>query len=125
MASDESMAHSGSDERPGCGENLAWAYPAEQMETLPSAAKWWYDELCDPGYDFASPGFSSGSGHFTQLVWKGSTKLGCGVKGGYVTCRYCEVAGNMGGAFETNVLESSTGDGKTGCAIALGDKIAA
>lgn len=64
----------------------------------------WYDEVTNPGYDFENPGFDSGTGHFTQVVWKGSTKLGCGVSGVYVVCRYCETAGNMEGAFPENVL---------------------
>ena len=35
-----------------------------------------YNEVCDPGYDFASGAFSGGTGHFTQVVWKGSTDIG-------------------------------------------------
>jgi len=80
------------------------ASPAEPMQTTPKAVDMWYNELNDPGYDFANPGFSSGTGHFTQVVWKTTTKLGCGYTGGYVVCRYCEVAGNMMDAFEQNVL---------------------
>ena len=37
-----------------------------------------YDEVCKPGYNFVSGGFSSGTGHFTQVVWKDSVKLGIG-----------------------------------------------
>ena len=48
------------------------------------------------------------TGHFTQVVWCGSTKLGVGIaasqKGLYVVARYGP-AGNMMGAFETNVLQ--------------------
>lgn len=59
----------------------------------------WYDEVTNPGYNFANGGFSGGTGHFTQVVWKGSTELGCGIAGVYVVCRYCNVAGNMMGDF--------------------------
>ena len=30
-------------------------------------------------YDYGNPGFKGGTGHFTQVVWKSSTKLGIGV----------------------------------------------
>lgn len=28
-------------------------------------------------YNFTMPGFSPGAGHFTQVVWKSSSQLGC------------------------------------------------
>ena len=102
-----------SEERNNCGENLAMSSDAAAM-TAGGATKMWYDEITDPGYDFSNPGFASGTGHFTQVVWKGSTKLGCGVSDGYVTCRYCETAGNWMGEFEANVLPKTGGGGGAG-----------
>jgi hypothetical protein len=55
------------------------------------------------------------TGHFTQVVWKKSTQLGCGAAEGtatldgttfnafYVVCHY-NPAGNMRGDFPSNVL---------------------
>ena len=45
------------------------------------ATKSWYDELYKPGYNFNNPGWNEnpGAGHFTQLVWKGTTELGIGI----------------------------------------------
>lgn len=62
-------------------------------------------------YDFKNPGYKSGFGHFTQIVWKSSRKLGLGVakcqkNGGnsvYIVARYFP-AGNMLRQFEQNVL---------------------
>ena len=71
----------------------------------------WYSEVS--AYNYAAPGFSAATGHFTQLVWKASTSVGCGVSNcgtakpgilpAYVVCRYAP-AGNMLGAFAANVL---------------------
>jgi len=68
------------------------------MSTTGLAVDMWYNELTNPGYDFAAPGFDSGTGHFTQVVWVASTSLGCGVKDGWVCCRYSP-AGNVDGEF--------------------------
>lgn len=67
-----------------------------------------------PGYNFASPGFSGGTGHFSQVVWKGSTLLGFGraegtkngMKCAYVVARY-KKAGNFLGKFTENVLKGN------------------
>jgi hypothetical protein len=65
----------------------------------------WYDE--EPLYDYASANYVSGAGHFTQMVWKSATKIGCGIAQcsgmpNYVTCRYDK--GNLIGSFSLNVL---------------------
>ena len=66
------------------GENMAWG-----GLTATQATDNWYDEYTSPGYSFddsddggpsATPSGNSGTGHFTQIVWKATTKLGCGVK---------------------------------------------
>ena len=45
----------------------------------------WYNEF--EQYNFAQPGFSLATGHFTQVVWKASTKLGMG-RAKYTDCEY-------------------------------------
>ncbi|KAG0075758.1 hypothetical protein BGZ90_009521 [Linnemannia elongata] len=52
------------------GENLAAGY-----SDFPAAIKGWYDEVSK--YNFNTPGFASGTGHFTQVVWKGTKSVGC------------------------------------------------
>ncbi|KAF8888246.1 CAP domain-containing protein [Infundibulicybe gibba] len=60
-----------------------------------------------------NPGFSSATGHFTQVVWKGTTQVACAVANcgagtifsqasGYVVCRYSP-PGNVIGQFPQNV----------------------
>merc|ERR1712008_189073 len=61
----------------GNGENL-WAGYGNAFSGA-AAVKSWYDELTKPGYDFSKPGFSHGTGHFTQVVWKSTTRLVCAV----------------------------------------------
>jgi len=70
--------------------------------------------VCDPGYNFTGGDGSSvsGTGHFTQVVWKESRVLGIGraeveqgdKKCAYIVGRY-KPAGNMGGSFKENVLK--------------------
>lgn len=96
------------------GENLAYAMSSSQdfrtdFDTTPTTR--WYQEILD--YDFSAPGFGEKTGHFTQVVWKASTKMGCGTASDgpnvYVTCRYSP-AGNLMGAFPDNVLPLNEGE---------------
>lgn len=68
----------------------------------------WYNELNDPGYTYGDE-FSEGTGHFTQLVWASSERIGCGIgmndrgTGFYGVANY-DPAGNYEGQFKDNVL---------------------
>ena len=85
------------------GENLALGYPLYDGETGVIA---WYDEIKD--YDFSNPGFGENTGHFTQVVWKDTTQVGCGFKqcnnewGIYLVCNYL-AQGNIIGEFASEV----------------------
>ncbi|MBA3499485.1 MAG: hypothetical protein H0T65_03875, partial [Deltaproteobacteria bacterium] len=85
------------------GENLA----AGTSGTLDgqAVADMWYDEV--KLYKFPDGGFSMQTGHFTQVVWRQTTQIGCGV----ATCNgmdifVCEYdpAGNVGTMYRQNVL---------------------
>ncbi|WP_158501839.1 CAP family protein [Vitiosangium sp. GDMCC 1.1324] len=90
------------------GENIYWtsASPGAGQGTSlgNSSVQSWYSEI--KSYDFGKPGFDMKTGHFTQVVWKGSTELGCGVAGGakgtFVVCNY-NPPGNFEGQFPANV----------------------
>ena len=83
------------------GENLALGYG------LTGAVDAWYNEISKYNYD--DPGYSPQTGHFTQVVWKDSTEVGCGYKycgsywGDYVVCEYAP-PGNVIGRFAENVM---------------------
>ena len=118
LASSGSFQHSSASQRNNAGENLYVYYttaPSISSDSLANTAvKSWYDEV--KLYNYNSPGFSSATGHFTQVVWKGSTQLGCGAARGtktmngtkfnafYVVCHYAP-AGNVQGQFPANVLK--------------------
>eukprot|EP00111_Clytia_hemisphaerica_P004062 TCONS_00011639-protein len=73
----------------GVGENLYWSSSASRTST--NAVVSWYNEINN--YNFTTGKSNGGDiGHFTQLVWDSSTKLGCGVAKGtggtYVVSRY-------------------------------------
>lgn len=69
-----------------------------------------YEEVCKPGYTFTpAQGFSSGTGHFTQVVWKGSTILGFGKaesKKGGMTCVYSVGRYRKPGNFQNQFAEN-------------------
>ncbi|KAG0199171.1 hypothetical protein BGX28_007518 [Mortierella sp. GBA30] len=54
------------------GENLAWGTGAFDYK---DAVDFWYSEV--KNYNYSQPGFSANTGHFTQVVWKSTTSVGC------------------------------------------------
>lgn len=114
------------------GENLSFGYP-----NASSAIAVWGEER--KMYNFKLPtGFSEETGHFTQLVWKATTQVGCAAVncgydddaqdketgnfekalGWYVVCEYAP-AGNVMGKhkkwFKMNVVpERARGGGSDG-----------
>lgn len=79
------------------GENLGLGYSTTGVVDA------WYSEIKE--YNWNSPSAS----HFTQVVWKSTTQLGCGYKqcgsywGQYTICSY-NPAGNFAGEYSENVL---------------------
>lgn len=90
------------------GENLYFAWSsAPKTLTGKEAVDSWYSEIKD--YNFSQPGFSSKTGHFTQVVWKESTEVGVGLATDgnniFVVGQYSPAGNmNMEGYFEKNVL---------------------
>ncbi|KIJ49947.1 hypothetical protein M422DRAFT_65847 [Sphaerobolus stellatus SS14] len=91
------------------GENLAAG--TGNAYAFRDGLKGWMDEASK--YDWNHPGFSSGTGHFTQVVWKSSKQVACAIAncgGGtifpqaskYVVCRYSP-PGNYEGQYPANV----------------------
>lgn len=115
LASTGTFAHS---QKRGVGENLYVYYTTANSIASDTLARGavddWYNEVKQ--YNYASPRFSSATGHFTQVVWKNSTQLGCGASRGvktmngrkfnafYVVCQY-NPPGNVSGQFPNNVLK--------------------
>ena len=81
------------------GENLALGY------TITGSVDAWYNEGAN--YDYGST--CSVLDHFTQVIWKSTTKVGCGQKqcgsyyGTYIICSY-DPAGNYIGECSSEVL---------------------
>ena len=137
----DKLQHSNRDQRSGDGENLYvtsqsnrtysqaeqdWIkqhYPNMEIPKsfnaadLPgSAVLAWYQEEQDYHYQTGESTNGQTIGHFTQVVWQSSTKLGCGtahktqddmVKA-YVVCQYSP-AGNIRGQYTTNVMPRKPG----------------
>jgi glioma pathogenesis-related protein 2 len=113
LAAKGKFEHSGA---PGIGENLfvyhTTAAGVNEGNLAKHVVKSWYDEVSL--YNYETPNFSSQTGHFTQVVWKDSTNVGCGISRGvsnikgtqynsfYVVCHY-NPAGNVLKNFIANV----------------------
>ena len=102
------------------GENLAAGYPSAT-----ESVDGWGDERAE--YNFNTPtGFSEATGHFTQLVWKGTTSTGCaavnctgkgGMDGFFLVCEYYppgNVVGDNNAFFVQNVQSQIHNGGPTG-----------
>ncbi|CAF1539606.1 unnamed protein product [Rotaria magnacalcarata] len=110
LANNNIFKHSGV---AGLGENLYYSFSSTGMNSLngsrPTAA--WYNEISL--YKYSSPVFSAATGHFTQVVWAGSTQLGIGIAltsnhlTAYVVANYFP-PGNYLGQFSANVLPLCT-----------------
>jgi uncharacterized protein YkwD len=88
---------------PRYGENLAYFRPPGSL-SQEQVAEYWYGEI--EHYNFKRPGFSMEAGHFTQLVWVGTRRVGCSsveCGGGELwVCNY-DPPGNMEGDYDRNV----------------------
>lgn len=101
LAKTGSLQHGGNKDM---GQNLA--YKSGAALSGQEVADMWYSEI--KNYDFSRPGFSSNTGHFTQMVWASTTHMGAGrvVKGSttFVVANYTP-PGNItnSGYFKQNV----------------------
>ncbi|KAK6535303.1 hypothetical protein TWF694_001768 [Orbilia ellipsospora] len=94
------------------GENLAAGFT-----NVSAAITAWKNEVTD--YNYKKPDFSEQTGHFTQLVWRNTTEIGCARKecggkgeapGWFIACEYYP-AGNVLTEFGDNVDKQIHGPG--------------
>jgi len=103
IADDDKMAHS----QNGFGENIHWS--SGDVPNGKSPVDHWYSEVKDYDYN-KNADFQKGTGHFTQVVWKGSTELGIAKatgkkKGGTYVVAVYNPAGNLIGKLDDNVFK--------------------
>lgn len=75
LARARTLQHSSKSERKDAGENIAM-FTGKFDSAGEQATTMWYEEVKD--YNFRRGGWQGGTGHFTQVVWKGSRELGMG-----------------------------------------------
>ncbi|KAH7704903.1 venom allergen-like protein vap-2 [Aphelenchoides avenae] len=88
------------------GENLFQGTSSSNEDAFKQAAASWWEELTTKGASaqdtkYTVEEFNRGNGHWSQMAWAKSVKLGCGAKdcgnpipGTMVVCNY-QVAGNL------------------------------
>ncbi|KAL8690536.1 MAG: hypothetical protein Q9218_004034 [Villophora microphyllina] len=86
------------------GENIAAGY-----QNVTAAIDGWGNERAK--YNFGKGGFGENTGHFTQLVWKATSTVGCARKecekiGWFVVCEYWP-PGNVQGAYKEQVQKQN------------------
>ncbi|XP_018084491.1 GLI pathogenesis-related 2 L homeolog isoform X2 [Xenopus laevis] len=91
------------------GQNLWYQWGTDtSLPTGKEVAETWYNE--NAKYSFSTPGFQSGSGNFTQMIWKSSSQVGFGLstdsRGMYIVVGFYDPAGNISNKsyFQDNVL---------------------
>jgi hypothetical protein len=105
------------------GENIGVLYSATTKGAAELCDMFYDDEACK--YDYANPKFTLSTGHFSQVVWKSTTKVGCAmvsrtecpqgvrdpetnrIHNSLLVCRY-HPAGNQIHNFATNVMQPTT-----------------
>ena len=120
LAQTGKLEHSTSDQRNGAGENIFVEYDTGNISpdaVAKAMVDAWYGEVGN--YDYTTPeAHTATTGHFTQVIWKGTTTLGCGYSIGTFTdntqtppvvfntyfgvCRYTP-AGNVSTQYTDNV----------------------
>uniref|UniRef100_V5H8I7 Putative scp gapr-1 like scp-like extracellular protein n=2 Tax=Ixodes ricinus TaxID=34613 RepID=V5H8I7_IXORI len=92
----------------GIGENIYWMTYAKKpySQYAPKAVKYWYDE--NIYYNYQTGGYSQHTAHFTQMVWKSTTRVGCAYAVStsstiFVVCKYSP-QGNIPHEYQSNVL---------------------
>lgn len=101
-----SFHHSPKEKRPQIGENIYWAGVPYMPGNFP--VEIWYEEGKNVNYNYNTNDPTPKAGHFTQVLWRNSNRIGVGIasdpkKGMYVVCNYSP-AGNYEKQFRANVL---------------------
>ncbi|CEF69906.1 CAP domain-containing protein [Strongyloides ratti] len=99
------LHHSNSNGR--YGENIYWF---STKKGAGKAVKLWYSEV--KHHNYSSNKMNGATGHFTQIVWKSTKYVGCGVaaskgNGVFVVCQYYP-PGNYDNKFLKNVFRHKT-----------------
>lgn len=94
------LRHSPAEDRPGQGENL-WMGTRGAFTPARMVGGWIGEKsMFRPGIfpDVSTNGAWQSVGHYTQMIWRGTTRLGCAIRSSarddYLVCRYAP-AGNV------------------------------
>lgn len=95
--------------RTGAGENLAfrWYTNGKKRPKGDEIADIWYNEVKDYSWEVPELNLTRFAGHFTQLIWAGTSQVGFGIaadgRGKITVVAQYQTAGNVKGDYELNV----------------------
>ncbi|KAH7021338.1 CAP domain-containing protein [Microdochium trichocladiopsis] len=100
LAQTGKFEHSSNESRPGQGENLAYSYSSTPItRPIASGTKLWLAEESNYHGEAIPEGNFAAYGHYTQCLWKASTKIGIAAvqdsKGAWYTVARYGPAGNV------------------------------
>lgn len=106
LSTRDRVPHCGTGGHPSCGgqgENLSWGWPPGSYSPANGVQRWAAEKSNYHGGPLSEADFAPGVpmiGHYTQMVWKNTSQVGCGTASSntmaFLVCRYSPSGNYLG-----------------------------